>query len=172
MHQAGLSIHQQRICQPYGDDQRKGLWLYQIIEPETWGRVVARVNGANQGSLYAKDSGNILGNLKITKPEGHTWESFAKLILTSMPDKSRIHFENKIAVFLKWYEDRGYSNGIPDFASVQEEASKSVPSWRRICKTLLRNDYWCKGLSFTQTKAESYDKYLKVMKRRRQKWGL
>ena len=24
MHQAGLSIHQQRICQPYGDDQRKG----------------------------------------------------------------------------------------------------------------------------------------------------
>lgn len=172
MHQAGLSIHQQRICQPYGDDQRKGLWLYQIIEPETWGRVVARVNGANQGSLYAKDSGNILGNLKITKPEGHTWESFAKLILTSMPDKSRIHFENKIAVFLKWYGDRGYSNGIPDFASVQEEASKSVPSWRRICKTLLRNDYWCKGLSFTQTKAESYDKYLKVMKRRRQKWGL
>lgn len=24
MHQAGLTIHQQRICQPYGDDQRKG----------------------------------------------------------------------------------------------------------------------------------------------------
>ena len=43
MHQAGLSIHQARICQPYGDDQRKGLWLFQIIEPETWARVVARV---------------------------------------------------------------------------------------------------------------------------------
>jgi predicted phosphoadenosine phosphosulfate sulfurtransferase len=134
--------------------------------------VVARVNGANQGSLYAKDSGNILGNLKITKPGGHTWESFAKLILASMPDKSRTHFENKIAVFLKWYEDRGYQNGIPDYASVQDEASKTVPSWRRICKALLRNDYWCKGLSFTQTKSESYDKYLKIMKRRRQKWGL
>ena len=36
MHKAGLSIHQQRICQPYGDDQRKGLWLFHIIEPETW----------------------------------------------------------------------------------------------------------------------------------------
>ena len=43
MHQAGLSIHQQRICQPYGDDQRKGLWLFHIIEPETWSRIVARV---------------------------------------------------------------------------------------------------------------------------------
>lgn len=172
MHQAGLSIHQMRICQPYGDDQRKGLWLYQIIEPETWGKVVARVNGANQGALYAKDPGNILGNLKITLPEGHTWESFAKLILASMPDKSRIHFENKIAVFLKWYQDRGYPNGIPDYADPKDEAAKRVPSWRRICKTLLRNDYWCKGLSFTQTKSESYEKYLQVMKRRRAKWGL
>lgn len=172
MHQAGLSIHQMRICQPYGDDQRKGLWLYQIIEPETWGKVVARVNGANQGALYAKNSGNILGNLKITLPDGHTWESFAKLILASMPDKSRIHFENKIAVFLKWYQDRGYPNGIPDYADPKDEAARNVPSWRRICKTLLRNDYWCKGLSFTQTKSESYDKYLQVMKRRRAKWGL
>src|SRR5690606_10836064 len=33
MHQAGLTIHQMRICQPYGDDQRKGLWLFQVIEP-------------------------------------------------------------------------------------------------------------------------------------------
>jgi predicted phosphoadenosine phosphosulfate sulfurtransferase len=172
MHQAGLSIHQQRICQPYGDDQRKGLWLYQVIEPETWGKVVARVNGANQGALYAKNSGNILGNLKITLPDGHTWESFAKLILASMPDKSREHFENKIAVFLKWWMDRGYPNGIPDYADPKDEAARNVPSWRRICKTLLRNDYWCKGLSFTQTKSESYDKYLQVMKRRRAKWGL
>jgi predicted phosphoadenosine phosphosulfate sulfurtransferase len=171
MHQAGLSIHQMRICQPYGDDQRKGLWLFQVIEPETWGKIVARVNGANQGALYARESGDILGNLKITKPEGHTWESFAKLLLVSMPEKSRLHFENKIAVFLKWYQDRGYPNGIPDYASVKDEASKRMPSWRRICKALLRNDYWCKGLSFTQTKSEAYDKYLKVMKRRRQKWG-
>jgi predicted phosphoadenosine phosphosulfate sulfurtransferase len=172
MHQAGLTIHQMRICQPYGDDQRRGLWLFQIIEPDTWGKIVARVNGANSGALYAKESGNVLGNLKITKPEGHTWESFAKLILASMPEKTREHFKNKIAVFLKWYQDRGYPHGIPDYADVKEEASKKVPSWRRICKALLRNDYWCKGLSFTQTKSEAYEKYTKIMKRRRQQWKL
>ena len=172
MHQAGLSIHQQRICQPYGNDQRKGLWLFQVIEPETWAKIVARVNGANQGALYARESGNITGNIKISKPEGHTWESFAQLLLASMPDKTREHFENKIAVFIKWYEDRGYSRGIPDEASVNDEAGKKVPSWRRVCKALLRNDYWCKGLSFTQTKSEAYEKYLKVMRRRRQKWGI
>src|SRR6185312_17285602 len=43
MHKAGLSLHLQRICQPYGDDQRRGLWLFHLIEPQTWAKVVARV---------------------------------------------------------------------------------------------------------------------------------
>lgn len=172
MHKAGLTLHQMRICQPYGDDQRKGLWLFHLIEPETWARVVARVNGANSGSRYARESGNILGNLKITRPAGHTWESFAKLLLSSMPTKTQEHFSNKIAVFLKWWSDRGYSMGIPDQADPREEAARNVPSWRRVCKALLRNDYWCKGLSFSQQKSESFEKYSQIMKNRRQRWGL
>ncbi|MBP2666044.1 MAG: phosphoadenosine phosphosulfate reductase [Firmicutes bacterium] len=172
MHKAGLSIHQQRICQPYGDDQRKGLWLFHLIEPDTWAKVVARVNGANGGALYAQESGNILGRIKIAKPPGHTWESFAMMLLESMPGLTQEHFRNKIAVFLHWYEERGYPRGIPDEAPSKDEAAKDVPSWRRICKTLLRNDYWCKGLSFTQTKSEAYEKYKKIMKRRRQQWKL
>ena len=171
MQRAGLSIHQQRICQPYGDDQRKGLWLYQIIEPETWGRVVARVNGANGGALYAQEGGNILGRLKITLPAGHTWKSFSLLLLETMPPRLREHYRNKIAVFLQWWKARGYDR-IPDAASVNEEAAHETPSWRRICKALLRHDYWCKGLSFTQTKSESYQRYVKVMKTRRQRWGI
>jgi predicted phosphoadenosine phosphosulfate sulfurtransferase len=143
MHQAGVGIHQQRICQPYGDDQRKGLWLFHVIEPETWARVVARVNGANGGALYAQEAGNVLGRLKISKPEGHTWESFAKLLLESLPPKTREHFTNKIAVFIHWWRLRGYPDGIPDEMPVELEAKRDAPSWRRVCKALLRNDYWC-----------------------------
>lgn len=168
MHQAGLTLHQMRICQPYGDDQRKGLWLFHLIEPETWSKIVARVNGANQGALYAQDTGNILGVGKITRPPGHTWESFARLILDSMPEKTRDQYENKIAVFLHWYAERGYPNGIPD----DGELKKDQPSWKRICKSLLRNDYWCKGLSFSQNKPAAYANYLKVMKKRREKWRI
>lgn len=168
MHQAGLTIHQQRICQPYGDDQRKGLWLYQIIEPETWGRVVARVNGANQGALYAQETGDILGRIKITLPPNHTWESFAKLLLDTMPERTREHYEDKILVFLRWHAVRGYPNGIPDDGPAN---SKEIPSWKRICKAVLRNDYWCKGLSFSQTMPQGYDRYRKMMRKRAQKWG-
>lgn len=172
MHLAGLTIHQMRICQPYGDDQRKGLWLYHVIEPETWGKVVARVAGANSGALYASERGNILGRLKIDKPAGHTWESFGKLLLGTMPPASKSHYEDKIAVFLHWYQQRGYPHGIPDEAELELEARKKVPSWRRICKALLRNDYWMKGLSFTQTESEAYARYKKIMKKRRARWGM
>lgn len=169
MHLAGLKLSQMRICQPYGDDQRRGLWLYHIIEPETWTRVVKRVSGANSGALYVQDKGNISGYNKITKPEGHTWESFAKLLLASMPDKTRVHFEAKIYVFIRWWEQRGYPDGIPDEADYVLEQERNVPSWRRICKTILRNDYWCKGLSFTQHKSDAYAKYLDLIKRRKEK---
>ena len=169
MHQAGLTIHQARICQPYGDDQRKGLWLYHIIEPETWGRVVARVNGANQGALYVRESGNVLGYRNVTKPDQLTWRQFAERILASMPPTTAENFRNKIAVFLKWYQDRGYSQGIPDEGPA---ADRNTPSWTRICKALLRNDYWCKGLSFSQHKTEAFAKYQKLMKRRRAQWNL
>lgn len=173
MHQAGLTIHQMRICQPYGDDQRKGLHLFQVIEPETWGRVLARVNGANQGALYAQERGNILGVHNISLPDGHTWQSFAMLILDTMPKKTAEHYRDKIAGFLHWYQFRGYPGGlIPDFGDPKDEAAKKVPSWRRICKMLLRNDYWAKGLSFSQTKSDNFTKYVKLMRKRRQAWGL
>jgi predicted phosphoadenosine phosphosulfate sulfurtransferase len=167
MHKAGLSLSLQRICQPYGDDQRRGLWLFHLIEPETWGKVLARVNGANSGALYVQDTGNINGYGKITKPAQHTWKSFADLILTTLPDKTAEHYRNKIFTFIKWWEERGYHAGIPDEAPLILESQKLAPSYRRVCKSLLRNDYWCKGLGFTQHKTEAYEKYLKLKKEQR-----
>lgn len=174
MHRAGLTVHQARICQPYGDDQRKGLWLFHLLEPQTWGRVIARVNGANQGALYAQESGNVMGVGKVTLPDGHTWESFAELLLGSLPASTAEHYRCKVAHFLHWWQMRGYPGGIPDEAEPREEAARNVPSWRRICKALLRNDYWCKGLSFSQQngKAASYARYQTIMRKRRDMWGI
>lgn len=174
MHEAGLTPHQMRICQPYGDDQRKGLHLFHVIEPETWARVVARVSGANAGALYSAESGNILGNRRVDLPPGHTWQTYARLLLNSLPAAERDHFEDKIAVFLNWYKTRGYPHEIPDAADPKQEAARKVPSWRRICKVLLKNDRLCKGLSFTQQRSDikAYDNYKRIMKNRRSRWGV
>lgn len=164
MHKAGLAPSQMRICQPYGDDQRRGLWLYHILEPATWYKVVARVNGVNSGSLYIQESGNMTGYSKISKPDNHTWKSFCNLLLGSLPDATQKHYIIKFKVFLKWWKARGYPDGIPDEAPSVLEAKRIAPSWRRLCKVLLRNDYWCKGLAFTQPKSAAYGKYLDMKK--------
>lgn len=171
MYKAGLSVHQMRICQPYGDDQRRGLWLFHLIEPETWARIVARVNGANSGAMYIQETGNINGYRRISKPEGHTWRSFAQLLLKSMPPKTQEHYDNKVALFTRWWEARGYPDGIPDEAPYDLEAARKAPSWRRVCKSLLRNDYWFKGMGFTQHRSAAYGKYLDLMRRRKEAWG-
>jgi len=172
MHRAGVPLGNMRICQPYGDDQRRGLWLFHLIEPETWSKVVARVNGANGGALYVQEWGNINGYRGVTKPRGHTWKSFAYLLVNSMPPKTKEHYKNKILLFEKWWTDKGYPDGVPDEGPYELEAARRVPSWRRICKSLLRNDYWCKGLGFSQHKSAAYQKYLDLMKRRKEKWGV
>lgn len=173
MHQAGLTIHQARICQPYGDDQRRGLWLYHVIEPETWARVVARVNGANFGAAHARTAGNVLGRLKVTKPDDITWEEFAHRLLDSMPTTTAEHFRDKIAVFRRWYAVHHpdlYATNIPDAGPA---SSKGQPSWQRIVKTILKYDYHCKTLSFAPTKGgDAYLKYRRRMEKRRQEWQM
>ena len=172
MHQAGLTLHQMRIDEPFGDTQRQGLWLYQVIEPKMWSKMCIRVAGANTGNLYCQEGGNILGNRFIKLPQGHTWKSFAEMLLTTMPKKTGEHYKNKIAVYIRWFEKRGYENGIPDEADYKLETYGKVPSWRRICKAILRNDYWCRGLGFSPTKSTAYYKYMDLMKKRRNAWNI
>lgn len=165
MNMAGVKLSQQRLCQPYGDDQRRGLWLYHILEPETWYKVVARVNGANSGAMYVQENGNMTGYNKITKPEGHTWESFCNLLLKTMPKKTREHYVFRFKKFMSGWHDRGYET-IPDEAPPELENKCWVPSWRRMCKVILRNDYWCKGLGQTQPLSEAYQKFKEIKKKR------
>lgn len=167
MSQAGVKLSQQRLCQPFGDDQRKGLWLYHILEPQTWFKLIARVNGANSGALYIEESGNMTGYNKITKPEGHTWKSFCNLLLQTMPKKTRDHYAVRFKKFIYGWHQRGYDT-IPEEAPPELEAQCWAPSWRRMCKVLLRNDYWCKGLGQTQPKSDAYVQF-KAIKAARKK---
>ena len=165
MMMAGVKISQQRLCQPYGDDQRKGLWLYHILEPETWYKLISRVNGVNSGCLYIQEKGNITGYNKINKPNGHTWKSFCNLLLSTMPKKTGQHYHERFKKFIKGWQDRGYIS-IPDEAPEDLESKCWAPSWRRMCKVILRNDYWCKGLGQTQPLSDAYGKYKEIKKKR------
>jgi predicted phosphoadenosine phosphosulfate sulfurtransferase len=124
------------------------------------------MQGVNTGSLYSEEKGNVLGNTKISLPDGHTWESFSKHLLKTMPPKTAEHYKNKIFKYIKWYMDKGFET-IPDQADWKKEQKGEIPSWRQIAKTLLRNDYWCRNLGFQITKSSAYEKYLALMKKKR-----
>lgn len=176
MHRAGLTPHQMRIDEPFGDETRRSLWLYHVLEPDTWGRMVARVAGADSGALYCGERGSVLGNGPVTKPAHLTWRAFAQLLLDTMPPPTAEHYRAKVAVWERWWvqHGHGHEHGLP--AGLVDElpgdlAGKDQPSWRRVCKVLLANDYWCKGLGFSPTKAGGAERYQASVRKRVAKWS-
>ncbi|UOY07254.1 DUF3440 domain-containing protein [Muricauda sp. SCSIO 64092] len=156
----GISIHKMRICQPYGEDQRQSLAYFHEIEPETWSKVVARVHGVNFGAVYSKTA--VLGRIKVVLPDGLTWKKYTYILLRSMPEITRLHYTSKIETFLKWWENNGFpSDLIPDQGNLKLENAGKLPSWRRICKCIIKNDWWCRSLGFTRTKKTYETLYVK-----------
>jgi len=164
MHLAGVSFRDMRICQPYGDDQKKGLDVWAAMEPETWRLIVDRVTGANYGALYA--SGKMLGYHKgLGCPVRHTWKSYTFFLLASLPNVMRERFLSNFAVFLEWYSRHGYPD-LRDIPEQQEdptlETKKQAPSWRRLALAILKNDFNCKSLSIAMIKDVYGDVYERI----------
>jgi len=150
MYQQGKSIHECRICQPFGDDQKAGLNLFRSCEPETWAALVDRVSGANFGNIYCKSF--LMGHMKVILPVGHTWKSYTEFLLETIPCYEKAWYIEKFDKFIAWWADNGYPDGIPDEVEPKLESSKKAPSWRRLAKVILKNDKMCKTLSYGQTK--------------------
>lgn len=166
MTKAGVKFGDQRLCQPYGDDQKKGLWLYHILEPDTWYKLINRVSGVNSGTLYIKERGSINGNSFIDKPDGHTWESYTNFLLKSLPKKTQQNYKERFEKFIAGWLQRGYKS-IPDEAPHSLEVKCWAPSWKRMARCILRNDYYCKGLGQTQPKSEAYEKWKSIKHKRK-----
>jgi len=168
MSKAGVKLSNQRLCQPFGDDQKKGLWLYHILEPNTWYKLLNRVSGVNSGALYIQENGNINGYNDITKPNNHTWESYTNYLLKSLPLKMQNHYKERFKKFIIGWKKRGYLQ-IPDEAPHDLEVKQWAPSWKRMARCILRNDYYCKGLGQTQPKSEAYLKWKSIKELRNKK---
>ena len=157
MFMSGRSIHDSRICQPYGDDQRKGLDLFRKIEPETWGRVVERVAGANYGNIYR--GLEILGNGQVKKPDDYTWREYTNFLLNTIPKYQAHIYKERIEQFLTWWEEEEDwpREEVPDARPPRDDPRwvkpdgtryRKVPAWERFAKCILKNDICCKSLSF------------------------
>lgn len=157
MYKNGVALADQRICQPYGDDQRKGLNQFKALEYETWAKVLNRVNGVNFGNIYCRTFA--LGELKTSKPDFMTWQQYTVFLLESIGIYNKdlmMNYYRKIKKFIIWHrKTHGIEfDKIPEEAPRKLENQRKVISWRRIARAVEKNDFYLKRLSFCQTKTE------------------
>jgi len=183
-YQAGLSVHQMRVASPFISQGIDTLKLYRTIEPNTWGKLVSRVNGVNFSGIYGGTTA--MGWKSITKPPEHTWESYLHFLLSTLPESARENYKKKFKVSEEFWTTRGgvlddeviediTNSDIPieiseesnyktdkktiRFKSYPDEIKisefKSVPSYKRMVVCVLKNDHLCKYMGFAMTKEES-----------------
>lgn len=96
---AGLSIHQMRVASPFMSESKSSLGLYRVIDPHTWATLCARVQGANFIATYGRQ----INYHSFKLPEGHTWKSFVKFLLDTLPTEVAENFKRRfIQSFLVW----------------------------------------------------------------------
>ena len=156
--------------------------------------MIGRVNGVNFTGIYGGT--RAMGWQSIRLPKGYTWKGFMQFLLSTLPEKTRRNYLRKLTVSMEFWRTRGgclaestiqklrdagipievmnYTNykttkrpvrmaylddiDIPEF--------REIPTYKRMCICILKNDHACKYMGFALTKEEAYrrDKIMEQFK--------
>lgn len=96
---AGLTIAQMRVASPFMSESKSSLNLYRVIDPHVWSTLCARVHGANFIATYGKQ----ISYNSFKLPAGHTWKSFVKFLLDTLPKEVAENFRRRfVQSILYW----------------------------------------------------------------------
>lgn len=184
-YKAGVPVHKMRVASPFMSESKSSLGLYRVIDPHTWAKLCARVQGANFIATYGKQ----LSYRSFNLPPGHTWKSFVKFLLETLPKEVSANFRSRFAQsFRVWRRvGRGLpgsvindlrANGIrhrlngktrhgrqqldrvcvwpfPDHLDMLRCHNSQVASWKRFAVTILKNDHVCKYMGLQPTREQA-----------------
>lgn len=68
---AGLSIHEQRISPPFGEQPIRNLWMWSVCWPHLWDRMIERVPGAATCARYSNTSLYAIGGVNVGSAAGY-----------------------------------------------------------------------------------------------------
>ncbi|MBE6560792.1 MAG: DUF3440 domain-containing protein [Ruminococcaceae bacterium] len=198
---AGLKPDQMRVASPFNDYAKDSLHLYRVLDPVMWSKLVGRVKGANFGAIYGRTKA--MGYRNLTLPAGHTWESYTKFLLDTLPPRLRNNYIAKFKTSIEfWHKtgggleehviqeliDRGYNirrNGVSNYTVMKNsrvvflgkipdhtddiKSTKDIPSWKRMCFCILKNDHICRFMGFGMTREQQ--KNIDILKEKYSKVG-
>jgi predicted phosphoadenosine phosphosulfate sulfurtransferase len=107
-YKAGVPIGSMRVASPFMSESKSSLGLYRVIDPHVWAKLCARVQGANFTATYGKQ----LSYRTFKLPEGHTWKSFTKFLLDTLPKEVSENFKNRFIQSFKYWGRVG--RGLPE----------------------------------------------------------
>jgi predicted phosphoadenosine phosphosulfate sulfurtransferase len=107
-YKAGVPVHKMRVASPFMSESKSSLGLYRVIDPNTWAKLCARVGGANFVATYGKQ----MGYRSFTLPEGHTWKSFTKFLLDTLPQEVADNFRSRFIQSIRYWARVG--RGLPE----------------------------------------------------------
>jgi predicted phosphoadenosine phosphosulfate sulfurtransferase len=96
---AGVPVERMRVASPFMSESKSSLNLYRVIDGGVWARLCARVGGANFAATYGKQ----LNYHSFTLPKGHTWKSFVKFLLATLPKESAENFKARFIQSIKFW---------------------------------------------------------------------
>ena len=191
-HQAGISLQRQRVASPFISEAIASLNIYRVIDPDTWGRMISRVNGVNFACIYGNTTAMGWKNIKC--PKGFTWKEYMYFLLDTLPQQAKENYLEKLNVSINFWRNRGgcLSNETIEklrkagvqftIASTTSYRSnkkavmmeyiddiniaefREIPSYKRMCICIMKNDHQCKYMGFAPTKRETEAKK-KVMEK-------
>jgi len=180
---AGVPIDAMRVASPFLSAAQDSLKLYRVIEPHTWGKLVSRVNGVNFTGIYGGTTA--MGWKSITLPAGHTWKSYMYFLLDTLPEDARKNYLSKLETSMKFWRERGGVLSEKTIQELQDagidirvgtetnyKTEKKpvrmeyiddidsaefnlIPTYKRMCICIMKNDHLCKYMGFSLTKNEN-----------------
>lgn len=181
-YKAGVPLEKQRVASPFLSAAQDSLKLYKVIEPHTWGKLISRVNGVNFTGIYGGTTAMGWNTIKL--PKGHTWESYMHFLLNTLPEETRANYLDKLSTSIKFWREKGgvlssetidklkksgvkievvkttnyNTSKLPvkmDYIDEIDIAeAKEIPTFKRMCICIMKNDHLCKYMGFTLTKNE------------------
>ncbi|MDR0836297.1 MAG: DUF3440 domain-containing protein [Tannerella sp.] len=185
-YKAGVTIDKMRVASPFNDWATESLKLYRVIDPNNWAKMVGRVNGVNFTCIYGGTTAMGWKSMKL--PAGYTWKKYMYFLLTTLPEQTKQNYLAKLETSIKFWRERGgclsastiqelkdaginirvsdttnydtikkpvCMEYIDDFDSVN---FRDIPTYKRMCICIMKNDHFCKYMGFSLTKNEQVRK--------------
>ncbi len=181
-YKAGLRPSQMRVASPFHDCGIENLKLYKVIDPNNWGKMIGRTSGVNFAGLYGGTTA--MGWRSITLPKGHTWKTYMEFLLSTLPSEAAEQYRKKLNVSQDFWRNTGgclsdeiieklrdkkikFGYGQPTnrktkkktitmeyLDNIDIEEFREIPTYKRMCVCIMKNDHLCKYMGFSLNKTE------------------